>query len=259
MKRTQLIAFAAGVAALSSAAAQADVIDFEGLANGLDVETTATPFSNVSAGVTTTLFRPNGSSGNHIGAAIFDSTPAGPNAGGGDPDLIVPGFGNILILQNNNLDDQTGAANIWDTPNDDEQGGTVIFNFDEAVRMLAIDLIDINGNGNTFITLTDSQGFTREYDVPAEWTGDIDEGQPGFDTLDLTTLADQIGWGSTATGAEDVDFNADDVVSLSVSFNSSGGLDNVSFLLASEIPAPGALALLATAGCMGMRRRRRRA
>jgi len=251
MKRTQLITFAAAVAALSATTAQADIIDFEGLDNGLDVETTATAFSNVSGGVTTTLLRPNGGSGNHLGAAIFDSNDPGPNTGGGDPDLIV-NLGNILILQNNDFPDQTGDPDIWDTPDDDLNGGTVIFDFDEAVRLLSIDLIDINGNGNLLITLTDSFGLSREYEVPDEWTGDPDEGQPGFGTLDLTTLAAQTGGGPGMPDA-----TASEVVSLTVSFNGSGGLDNVSFLLASEIPAPGALALLATAGCIGMRRRRR--
>ena len=74
----------------------------------------------------------------HNGPAIFDTDPAGPNAGGADEDLLV-GLGNALILQNSELPQQT-VPGIFDTP-DDEQNksdlGQVEFNFLNPTELLA--------------------------------------------------------------------------------------------------------------------------
>ena len=224
-----------------SATAGAEVITFEGLGNGLDIEGLATSFVNLSNGIT--------SSGPNAGAAIFDSSDPGPNDSGPDPDLLV-NSGNILILQNSG---SSMTGDFYDTPNDDAGGGTLFFDFDDPVEMLSILIVDINGNNQSAVlTLTDSLGLTRTYTVPSEWTGDISQSEPGSATLDLTTLADQAGFLSTATAVEDLGFNAQDVVSMSVFFQGSGGLDDISFNI---IPGPGALALL---GLGGLARRRRR-
>ena len=179
------------------------------------------------------------------GAAIFDSSFGGPNdfAGNPDPDLIV-GLGNILILQ------QFGSAQtvpgIFDTPDDEANGGTLIFDFlrapFEPVTLLHIDVIDINGNNQeATLTLTDVNGFTRVYNVPDMWTNDINvNGPDGYDRLDLTTLLPQLGeGGTTATATEDASFNADLVAKLEVQFNGSGGLDNLTF-----VPEPSIAMLL---------------
>ena len=54
-------------------------------------------------------------------------------------------------------------------------------------------------------------------------------GPPAVGTLDLTTLAPQPGVNAVATATEQAGFNADDVVTLSVHFNGSSALDNLSF------------------------------
>jgi len=193
------------------------------------------------------------SGGPNAGAAIFDSSVGGPNDGPGmpDPDLIVD-LGNILILQNNNNAAQS-VAGIFDTPDDDLDGGFVEFSFLSPAEMTSVDLIDINGAAATTVTLTDTNGLMRTYNVPSFWTGDVvDNGPPGFGTLFLNTLADQPGPnGPLATAMEDAGFDAMDVTTLRFDFAGSAGIDNLTF-----IPAPGAAGLLGLAGLAALRRRR---
>ncbi len=188
--------------------------------------------------------------GSNLGAAIFDSDPAGPNAGGDDADLLV-GLGNLLILQSN-AEPAQSVPGIFDTPNDSAAGGSLIFDFVLPSALSSVTLVDIDGGGIN-VTLTDSNGLVRVYDVPAGWTKDIaDEGPDGFDVLDLTTLAAQLGeGGEEATATEDAGFNAATVVSLEVEFLGSGGLDNLVF-----VPTPGGAALASIAMLAGLRRRR---
>ena len=56
------------------------------------------------------------SSGANAGAAIFDSTPLGPNDPSQDRDLLV-GLGNLLILQNSQAAGQS-VPGVFDHPND---------------------------------------------------------------------------------------------------------------------------------------------
>jgi len=167
--------------------------------------------------------------GNNQGAACFDSNPEGPNADGPDPDLLV-GLGNVLILQSNNDPEQTEPG-IFDTPNDSAAGGTLTFDFVFPSELSSIDLIDLcEGNQDAVVTLTDSKGRQRIYDVPGGWTTDIAaDGPPGFGTLDLTTLDDQPGFMTTATATEDPGFDAATVFQLTVWFESSGATDNLVF------------------------------
>jgi hypothetical protein len=236
---SQKVCLAIGAAALIGATANAEIITFEGLDNGLAVEQAGTPFVNLSNGITST--------GANAGAAIFDTT-TGVNAA--DPDLWVD-MGNALILQNS-FSSQTG--DIFNNPNDDADGGTLIFEFDAPVEMLSMLLIDINGDTDqsATITLYDSNGGWREYVAPNEWTGDISTSEPGFGTIDLTTLAPQAGYLSSTT-VTDNGLDSLDVVMMTVEFGASGGLDNVAFNI---IPAPGAFALLGL-GLVSNRRRRR--
>jgi len=168
---------------------------------------------------------------NSLGPAIFDSSFAGPNLSGPDADLIV-GLGNILILQDSENPTQT-VPDIFDVPNDEDAGGSLIFSFTNPVRLLSLVLIDINGeNQDVFMTLTDIAGATRNYAVPSHWTFDIArEGPLGYDTLDLTTLAPQVGeGGSSATASESASFNPNAVIRLNVEFSGSAGLDNLTFI-----------------------------
>ena len=52
------------------------------------------------------------------------------------------GLGNIVILQNDDFPTQT-LPGIFDTPNDEADGGTIVFDFVSPLRLLSIDLIDM--------------------------------------------------------------------------------------------------------------------
>ena len=207
--------------------ARADVvtIDFEmdsdsnSLVNGLAI--TEAPAGNTdieifdSDGTSTTVPEGNGdqlisvsnlftitSTGNeHVGAAIFDSTPffspgtgtSGPNSFRipdnppdqvgdiADPDLLV-NLGNVLILQEDSgipgpdtrREGGIPTGNlIFNQPDDDVNDGSIFFNFSEAVEAVSIDLVDFNGGASGLVTLTDVDGNERVFTVPEEFTFDI--------------------------------------------------------------------------------------
>jgi hypothetical protein len=190
------------------------------LANGQDL-TTPPEF-----GIEFTL----SAAGANAGAAIFDSTPGGPNDPGPDNDLLV-GLGNILILQNDLFATQS-VAGFFDTPNDDTNGGTVVYDFPGPVTCHRLDLIDVDEEEVTGVTVTllDSGAKTRVFDVPPSWTEDrLNDGPPAFRTLDLESLAPQPGFAATATATEDVGFDEDDVVQMTVSFGGAQAKDNFCF------------------------------
>ena len=175
----------------------------------------------------------------HVGAAIFDSTPffssgigtSGPNtqpipADGGDiadPDLLV-NTGNVLILQEDSgipgPDTQRdGFGNlIFNQPDDDVNDGSIFFNFSEAVEAVSIDLVDFSSGASGLVTLTDVDGNERVFTVPEEFTFDIAdeldfaEGDPlgdgdpsndpveGLATLLFDELAPQDGEGRLDSG-----------------------------------------------------------
>ena len=127
----------------------------------------------------------------HVGAAIFDSTPllsggtSGPNAfpiagSVADPDLLV-NSGNVLILQeDSNIDgpDTRRDANgnlIFNQPDDDVNAGSIFFNFTQAVAPVSIDLVDFNGGAGGLVTLTDVDGNERAFTIPEEFTFDLAE------------------------------------------------------------------------------------
>jgi hypothetical protein len=169
------------------------------------------------------------SSGPNAGAAIFDSTPSGPNDPSQDLDLLVD-KGCLLILQTDAAAGQTGG--FFDNPNDDEDGGSLSFDFLAPVEMLSVDLVDIDAGADeaTTVVLTDVGGNTRTFTVPAEWTEDlIVNGPTGWRTLDLQSLAPQPGFASVATGVDVGAFDVTSVVNMTVNLGSSGGVDDVTF------------------------------
>ena len=249
----KLACIAAGVVSavgLTTSAQATIVLDFEGFDNGQSISN-GFIFDTIVGGASITA------SGDNLGAAIFDSTMGGPNADGPDPDLLV-GLGNVLILQNNNTPDMTG--DLFNTPDDDPNGGSIVFDWGAGeettgVELSSIDLIDIDRNGqDATVILTDAAGLTRTYVVPSNWTRDIDLNGPlGYGTLDLTTLDDQAGELDTvATASEDIGFSSTSVLTLEVIFEGSAALDNIVI-----VPAPAATALLFAP--LFSRRRRRRA
>ncbi|MEM8835252.1 MAG: hypothetical protein AAGD00_05480 [Planctomycetota bacterium] len=230
---------AAVVSALTLAAGSASgaLLDFEEFANGEQVF--------ASMGVTIS----DGGVGPGLGPAAFDSTPGGPNAGGSDTDLLV-GLGNVLIVQNDAFSAQT-TPGTFDEPNDEEGGGQIDFDFASPQQMLSIDMVDINSNGPAWVRLFDSQGESRVYFVPLNWTFDVLSQPMGWDTLDLTSTSPQLGEGGTSTTVTETSgFDPLDVVRLEVEFDGSAGLDNLSF-----IPAPGTVAMLGGLALIARRRR----
>lgn len=196
------------------------------------------------------------SAGPNAGAAIFDSTP-GLNAA--DPDLWV-GLGNLLILQSNNGGAGAKAGDLFNNPNDEPDGiNTLFFNFLAPVTLEAIDLVDVDQNGPVTVTMTDQQGRERGYFAPAGWTFDIATnnlpvGARGYETLDLTTLLDQLGeGGSTATASEDAGFDSSSVIQLAVAMDGSGAVDNLVF-----VPEPSSAMILVVGAVFASLRRRRR-
>jgi hypothetical protein len=161
-------------------------------------------------------------------AAILDSTN-GPAAQ--DPDLLVD-RGNVLILQTDaNLSECPPASGVYCAHNDDEDGGTVSFEFPGPVEPASLVLIDIDaGDGTTTVVLTDSAAATRTFSVPANWTGDFaTDGPPGWMELDLTTTSDQPGFGSTATAVDSAGFTLADVRRIDVHLAGSGAIDGLNW------------------------------
>jgi hypothetical protein len=170
------------------------------------------------------------SSGPNAGAGIFDSSDPGPNSPSQDLDLLVQ-TGNILILQTENF--PPDGSDIFPRPNDDEDGGTLTFSFGSAVMATSVRLIDLDAtDGTCTVVLTDGGGMTRTYSVPSNWTGDWNLSEPGQGTLDLTILADQPGFGSTATASQMGGFDANNVVRIDVTFAGSGGVDDLAWCAA---------------------------
>ena len=169
-------------------------------------------------------------SGMNAGPAAYDSTPGGPN-GAPDTDLLVD-TGNVLILQNDNNPTvlQQTIPGIYDNPNDDPDGGTLRFTFDQLVSPMSVQLIDVDNDGGTNeVVLSDLAGRTRTYLVPDDWTGDRSLAEPGMGTLDLATLAPQPGFASVATAFEDAGFEAGRVRWIEVRLAGSGAVDDLSW------------------------------
>ncbi|MEO1130492.1 MAG: hypothetical protein AAFX05_12420 [Planctomycetota bacterium] len=204
---------------------------------------------------------PNGEFGNLVTissstdpVAIFDSTDPGPNSTGPDPDLLV-NTGNLLILQSSNSLSKTG--DVFDTPNDEAGGGSLLFDFsvhpDGFVELLDVLVADINGGGNFTLTLTDVNGNTRFFTVTDNFSFDIaNSGPNGYEILDLTTTAVQVGeGGGNASAVDDPGYDPLRVVTMEFDFAGSAGVDDLRF-----IPSPGAVTLLGLGGLAAIRRRR---
>lgn len=178
-------------------------------------------------------------SGANLGAAIFDSTPGGPNDGGPDGDLLVD-RGNLLIAQDSLAPTQS-VPGFFDLPGDDPDPSTFSFAFRRSVEPLSLDLADIDlAPGDTAsVTLVDVRGRVRVYRIPAGWTGDrLLDGVSGIARLDLTTLEPQPGLAASALAVEDPSFTPERVCKIVVELSGSGALDDLRF---DPHPAPRAI------------------
>ena len=170
--------------------------------------------------------------GPNLGAAIFDSDPAGPNAGGPAGSLLV-NSGNLLLLQDPAYPDQT-VPGIFDTPSNSPDGGTLILDFVLHVEPLSVTLSDLCSIGPVAdvatVKLIDVLGATRTYRVPSCWTNNVAvHGPPGYGKLDLTTLAPQPGFLDTATATEDPGYDPKEIVRMEIFFGGRGAVDDILF------------------------------
>ena len=192
-----------------------------GMVHGTKVDTEFDGGPNYPVTITSVV----NASGQNTAAILNSST--GPASQ--DPDLLV-GCGNILIMQtDSNL--SFCSPGVYCTHNDDEDGGTLSFAFNQPTTPSSIVLIDIDASDPvSTVVLTDSNGKTRTYTVPANWTGDlIVNATTGKKTLDLTTLANQPGFGSTATASEQAGYDPSAVVQIDVHLGGSGAVDDLSW------------------------------
>jgi len=179
------------------------------------------------------------SSGPNAGLGIFDSTVGGPNDPSQDRDLLV-GSGNLLCLQTENF--PPDADDVFPRPNDDEDGGTISFQFAQPLEPLSLALVDIDsGDGTSTLVLRDTLGKERTFTVPPSWTGDRLVAGPGRGVLDLATLDPQPGFASVATAVEDEGFDPLRVIRLSVTIAGSGAVDDLT-LAGEDLPLPRASA-----------------
>jgi hypothetical protein len=161
--------------------------------------------------------------GPNLGPALFDSTPRRVGEATHDGDLLV-GLGNLCMLQNAAFPAQS-APDVFDFPDDAEQGGTLAVTFRAPVEPRSIVLVDFDKG---FVRLRDRASRERIYRVPRDWTGDlIANGPPGWRTLDLTTLDPQRGFAATVSASEDAGFDARSVVELALLFHGSGAIDDL--------------------------------
>jgi len=170
------------------------------------------------------------SSGPNLGVTTFDSTPGGPNGGTADTDMLID-KGNILMLQDSTLPAQS-VPGFFDTPLDDPDGGDFVFEFTSPAQPTRIALIDLDPppNGGASVILSDENGATRTYTVPPGWTGSF-LSVPGWKTLDLTTLANQVGNAPgfrLATASETPGYLSNRVVGMVVHLPGFGAVDDLS-------------------------------
>ncbi len=87
-------------------------------------------------------------------ATIFDSACFG-GCTGGDTDLRTPGTGpgnnqaqrNALIIAENVID--ANGDGLVDGPDDEQNGGSIVFNFAQPHKLLSVRVLDIEDVGET--------------------------------------------------------------------------------------------------------------
>ncbi|MCG8648475.1 MAG: hypothetical protein MI861_01500, partial [Pirellulales bacterium] len=179
------------------------VLDFESLAAG-DVVGTQFP-GVVINGV-------NNRTGAQNAAMIFDSAnPTGgdldlgtPNQAFGGPGIGSGGASNQVALGNVLIISEDGDSS---DPDDEAQGGTLTFTFDQPVTINHIELLDIDSNesGGSVVTLTTNSG-TQTISIPAVGNNSVQQ----------------------------ISIDADDVTQMEVNFVSSGAVSELKYTTTTE-------------------------
>lgn len=170
-----------------------------------------------------------------------------------DPDLLINN-GNVLTAQQGS-DGGATPATVFSDP-DDKIGFILFLTFIQPLTVNSLLLVDINGDTETTITLTDQNNLTRTYLVPDEFTGEVPD-EPGRFLMSLVTTADQTLPNGTGpiTATEDSGFDQNAVITLKFDTEGSAAIDDIT-LTGDGIPTPGSVALLALGVVAGLGRRR---
>ncbi len=215
----------------SSAVANAEIIDFTGLANGEIVN-----HQYASMGVHISAVNPNR---NFDLAGIFDTNASGTR----DPDLEGPwsmgnlphntDMGNIIIIQENDqgLPDDEGSR----------PAGQLIFDFDFTIASFGFDVLDLESSTAENSSI---EFFLNGVSVSSVNFEEFEAG--GAHDVGMifgNNSANRVSEFAVANGFDRAVFNV----------GGSMGFDNIQF---TQVPAPGALALLGLGGAVCIRRRR---
>jgi hypothetical protein len=135
-----------GLAAVPMPPKAVDMLDFE-MAGGMDLAAgTVLTDQFTDLGITV-------ATDSEFGAMIFDTD----HPTGGDHDLRAEGIGNVLILSEDG--DSTD-------PDDDAQGGTLRFDFDELVGIAEVGFLDIEEMGSTVTFFDEMDKQIAAIEVP---------------------------------------------------------------------------------------------
>ena len=205
--------------AFAMTTAQAVVVDFDEFAAGTVIDGAFEGWS-----VSTDGFSPMSPDV----AVVFDTgAPTGE-----DFDLEAPFFtdnpdipneynpNNVLIIQENG----PCSSMMCDEPDDDRNGGTIIFEFDAPVTVNSIDVFDIEENENTGTFELFAFAFTGDGDLIATVSIPVTGGDNTWDRVTFDDLTN--------------------VGSLGIFLSGSGAIDRLDFTV---IPVPPAMVLFGTA------------
>jgi hypothetical protein len=135
-----------GLAAVPMPPKAVDLLDFE-MAGGMDLAA-GTVLTDQFADLGITV-----ATDSEFGAMIFNTD----HPTGGDHDLRAEGIGNVLILSEDG--DSTD-------PDDDAQGGTIRFDFDELVGIAEVGFLDIEEIGSTVTFFDEMDKQIAAIEVP---------------------------------------------------------------------------------------------
>ncbi|MEL6264433.1 MAG: Tad domain-containing protein [Pseudomonadota bacterium] len=169
----------------------------------------------ISMGVTIT-----GISGRNGGAESMSHAPMLFNTtqySGDDDDLTAAGFGNVLIMSENGddrLPDERSSLH-GDGPDDDGQGGTIVFRFAQpaGVTIYSLDAFDTDGGGAVRLydeQLTDAQLASLNLDDGSsrKVSNDEEHDYRAYSDDEMKDVSDdvlnELGWVWTGSGSEKV-------------------------------------------------------
>lgn len=222
--------------------------------SGYDLETIQ-PYSNIfGSGDGVTITSPTNIltvyNTNDLSGPDNDLSPA--YLGGNNPSNL--GFGNALILQTNN-GNQGGATNNIDIPNDDQNGGDILFVSDRPLISFSFDFLDLDSPAGSSVVLSNSssgESVTVPFSDFVSGSGSIfdsgaefgDRHSNNVNTLDIVNL-------------QMINPNLVNFDTILLDTVSSGGAGNVTLTADVIIPEPTTSALFGL-GALSLVMRRKR-